>query len=241
MKDYGIVYDERLGELASSLSRISETPAYRAGTNPGMEKYILLWSFREGLRKEKKELQDVMGELSSTGYIEALLLLPAPYQRGGDLMSFMRTMSSIEEVGRVIFFDLTPISKLGATAKPSVNLSAFPLLIKYMKEMGVGAKVITFNEDLTTQAKVIEGAIGKGDRAVLIVDNYVDDPDKYIPVVSTYAEKGYAVYVFSTFFAKYPGRLGSISTVITTNAIKWDNTIAIDLAPVISEFVDAVR
>ncbi len=240
MKGYSIIYDERLSDLAQSLSRISETPAYQAGANPGLDKYILLWSFRERGKRERKDLLDTIDELSTTGYVEALLLLPAPYQRDGDLMSFMKALSPIDEVGRIIFFDLTPISKLGATAKPSVNLSALPLLTKRMKELNVGAKVITFNEELTTQARVIESAIGKSDRAVLIIDNYVDRPDDFIPVVSAYSERGYDVYIFSTFFNSYPGRISSMATVITTNAIKWDNTITIDLAPIIAEFVDAV-
>jgi hypothetical protein len=38
----------------------------------------------------------------------------------------------------------------------------------------------------------------------MLIDNYVDDPEKYIPILETYKEKGIKTYLFSTFFAFSP-------------------------------------
>jgi len=240
MKDYAIIYDQRLKKLAASLSKITEAPLYLAGTSVVYDRYMVLWSYRSNYYQERNKLEKILKELNDSGYIEVLLLLPAPYQKSGDTSQFMQEVSSFDFVGRIIFFDLTPISKIGLTPRPSVNLSAIPMLIKFMKENGLKAKVITFNPELTTQAKIMESAIGKSEDNVLIIDNYVDDPEKFLPVLNTYKEKGIKTYVFSTFFAVSPSSIRTVSEVITTNAIVWDDVITLDISSAIAEFVDAV-
>ncbi len=240
MKDYAIIYDQRLKKLATSLSRISEAPAYLAGTSVVYDRYMVLWSYRSNFAQEKNKLEKILKDLNDSGYIEVLLLLPAPYQKGGDASQFMQELSGFDFVGRIIFFDLTPVSKIGLTPRPSVNLSAIPTLIKYMKENEIKAKVLTFNPELTTQAKIIESSVGKSDDSVLIIDNYVDEPEKFIPILETYKAKGSKTYVFSTFFATSPGSIKTMSEVITTNAIFWDDVITLDISSAIAEFVDAV-
>ncbi|MDP8022972.1 MAG: hypothetical protein RAK20_00675 [Conexivisphaerales archaeon] len=240
MKDYAIIYDQRLKKLAASLSKISEAPAYQAGTSVVYDRYMVLWSYRTNYSQERSKLENLLRELNDSGYIEVLLLLPAPYQKGGDVSQFMQEVSGFDFVGRIIFFDLTPVSKIGLTPRPSVNLSAIPTLIKYMKENGLKAKVLTFNQELTTQAKIIESTAGKSDDSVMIIDNYVEDPEKFVPVLETYKEKGVKTYVFSTFFAVSPESIKNMSEVITTNAIYWDNVITLDISSAIAEFVDAV-
>ncbi|MGC8599758.1 MAG: hypothetical protein ACP5LX_01690 [Nitrososphaeria archaeon] len=240
MKDYAIIFDPRLKKLASSLSKISEAPAYQAGTNVVYDRYMVLWSYRTNYEQERTKLERILKELNDSGYIEVLLLLPGPYQKGGDQSKFMEEMAGFDFVGRIIFFDLTPVSKIGLTPRPSVNLSAIPTLIKFLKENGIKTKVMTFNSELTTQAKIIESSVGKSDDSVLLIDNYVDDPEKYIPILETYKEKGIKTYLFSTFFAFSPEPVSGMAQVITTNAIAWDKVITLDISSAIAEFVDAV-
>ncbi len=241
MKDYAIIYDPRLKRLAINLSHISEEPAYPVGTSVSYERYMVLWSYRTNYSYERSRLTSILRELNDTGYVEVLLLLPAPFQQGGDIAQFMEQMSDFDFVGRIIFFDLTPISKLGTTPRPSVNLSAIPILTKFLKENGIRSKVITFNPELTTQAKIVESSIGKSEDSVLIIDNYINKPENYLPIISTYKEKNVKVYLFSTFINSSPQLLLQYATVITTNTIIWDDVVVLDISPAIAEFVDAVN
>ncbi len=241
MKDYAIIYDSRLKALAANLSRLSEAPAFPYTADVAFDRYMVLWSYRNSYASERARLKRVLDNLSAQGYVEVVTLLPAPYQKDPDLNSFLNEMSIFDNVGRIIFFDLTPVNKLGVTPRPSVSLSAIPLLIKYLKENGIKVKAITFNAEMQAQTRIIENMTGRGENSVLIVDNLVDDSEKYIPVLETYREKGASVYLFSTFFTSSPHSLKNLATVITTNAIPWDDVIALDISGAIAEFVDAIK
>ncbi|MGC9208357.1 MAG: hypothetical protein ACP5GH_00660 [Nitrososphaeria archaeon] len=241
MKDYAIIYDNRLKALAVSLSRLSEAPAFPYTADVTFDRYMVLWSYRNSYASERSRLKRVLDNLSAQGYVEVVTLLPAPYQKDPDLNSFLNEMTIFDNVGRIIFFDLTPVNKLGVTPRPSVNLSAIPILIKYLKENDVRVKAITFNAEMQTQTRIIENMAGRSENNVLIVDNFVDDAEKYIPVLETYKEKGTNVYIFATFFASSPYTLKNLATVITTNAIPWDDAITLDISGAIAEFVDAIK
>ncbi|MGC8661623.1 MAG: hypothetical protein ACP5TZ_03865 [Nitrososphaeria archaeon] len=241
MKNFSIIYDPRLKYLASLLSKLTGSNAYPSSAPfPSGERFLVLWSYLGKSAEETGKLKNVIESLSSVGYVEALLPLPSLHQRDGDLKDFEKEMYRISEIGRVIFFDLTPISKLGVTGKPAVNLSAFPMLISKFKQSGIKAKVITFNSELLVQAKVIENSIGKSEKDILIIDNFIEDPLSLKPVIFTYFEKLYNIYVFSTYFANDPSPLFPMANIISTNTILWNGVEAIDLAPSIAEFIKAV-
>ncbi|MCL4343525.1 MAG: hypothetical protein JRN26_07230 [Nitrososphaerota archaeon] len=241
MKNFSIIYDPRLKHVASLLSNLTGSGAYPSSASfSSGERFIVLWSYMGKAAAETGKLKGVIDSLSSVGYVEALLLLPSLHQKDNDIQDFEKEMYKINEVGRVIFFDLTPISKLGVTGKPAINLSAFPILISKFKQMGIRAKVITFNNELLVQGKVIENSIGKSEKDILIIDNFIEDPPSLKPVLMTYFEKLYNVYVFSTYFANDPSPLFPIANVISTNAIPWNGVEAIDIAPSIAEFIKAV-
>jgi len=242
MKNFSIIYDSRLKYLASLLSKLTGSEAFSStsSTFSSGERFIVLWSYMGRASAETEKLKNLIESISSVGYVEALLLLPSLHQRDNEISDFTEQMHKMEEIGRIIFFDLTPISKLGVTGKPAINLSAFPILISKFKQMNLRAKVITFNGELLVQCKVIENSIGKSEKNILIIDNYIEDPSSLKPIILTYFEKMYNVYVFSTYFAKDPSSLSSIANVITTNTIMWNNIETIDIAPSIAEFIKAV-
>ncbi|MEM0123616.1 MAG: hypothetical protein QXY52_03040 [Conexivisphaerales archaeon] len=241
MKNFSIIYDPRLKHIALSLSKLTGSGSYPSSASLSSgERFIVLWSYHRKTAAETEKLKDIIESLSSVGYVEALLLLPSPHQNDDDVDDFEKEMSKINEIGRVIFFDLTPISKLGVTGKPAINLSAFPILINKFKQVGIKAKVITFNSELLVQSKVIENSIGKSERDILIIDNFIENPLSLKPIIMTYFEKLYNIYVFSTYFENDPSPLFPIANVISTNVIPWNGVDVVDIVPSIAEFIKAV-
>ncbi len=241
MKNFSIIFDPKLKHIALSLSKLTGAEAYSATDSFSVgEKFIVMWSYLGKTESETENLQGTVESLSSVGYVEALILLPSFHQNDNDIIDFQNEMYKIKDIGRVIFFDLTPISKLGMAGKPAINLSAFPMLISHLKQKNIKAKVITFNSELLVQSKVIESSIGKSERDILIIDNFIEDPLSLRPVVLAYFEKMYNIYVFSTYFLKDPSPLFPMANIISTNAILWEGVQAVDISPSIAEFINAI-